>query len=69
MIALIWAESENGIIGKDGAMPWHLPNDLKYFQSLTQNNIVIMGYNTFVSLGSKPLPNRRNVVIARPGEK
>ena len=69
MIALIWAESENGIIGKDGAMLWHLPNDLKYFQSLTQNNIVIMGYNTFVSLGSKPLPNRRNVVIARPGEK
>ena len=65
MIALIWAESENGIIGKDGAIPWHLPNDLKYFRSLTQNHIVVMGSKTFLSLGSKPLPNRRNVVLTR----
>lgn len=65
MIALIWAESENGIIGKDGAMPWHLPNDLKYFRSLTQNHVVLMGSKTFLSLGSKPLPNRRNVVLSR----
>ena len=50
MISLIWAESKNGVIGKDGDIPWYLPNDLKYFQSLTQNNIVIMGYNTFLTL-------------------
>lgn len=64
-IALIWAESKNGIIGKENTLPWHLPNDLKYFRSLTQGNAVVMGRKTFESLGNKPLPNRENFVLTR----
>lgn len=64
-IALIWAESKNGIIGKENALPWYLPNDLKYFRSLTQGNIVVMGRKTFESLENKPLPNRENFVLTR----
>lgn len=66
MIAMIWAESQNGVIGKDGRIPWHLPNDLKFFRTITQNNIVVMGYNTYASLGYQPLPKRRNIVLGRP---
>ena len=64
-IALIWAESKNGVIGKENTLPWHLPNDLKYFRSLTQGNAVVMGRKTFESLGNKPLPNRENFVLTR----
>lgn len=64
-IALIWAESKNGIIGKENTLPWHLPNDLKYFRSLTQGNAVVMGRKTFESLENKPLPNRENFVLTR----
>ena len=64
-IALIWAESKNGIVGKENTLPWHLPNDLKYFRSLTQGNAVVMGRKTFESLGNKPLPNRENFVLTR----
>jgi dihydrofolate reductase len=64
-ISMIAAMDKNNIIGQDNDMPWHLPDDLKFFKKNTQNKIVIMGRKTFQSIGSKPLPNRRNIVISR----
>ena len=49
-------------IGKDGKLPWHNPNDLKWFKSITTNNVVIMGRKTYESIG-KPLPNRKHCNI------
>jgi dihydrofolate reductase len=65
-IALIAAASLNNAIGKDGKMPWHLPNDLKYFKNITWAMPVIMGRKTFESM-DKPLPGRKNIVITRQG--
>lgn len=66
-IALIYARAANGVIGKDGAMPWHLPEDLAHFKRLTQGCPVIMGRKTWDSLPERfrPLPGRRNIVITR----
>lgn len=64
-IILIAALTKNRVIGKAGAMPWHLSVDLKRFKKQTLNNPIIMGRKTFESIGSKPLPNRRNIVITR----
>ena len=65
-LALIAAIGRNRIIGKDGALPWHIPQDLKRFKQLTTGHTVLMGRRTFESLG-KPLPRRRNVVVtSRP---
>lgn len=61
---IIVAAAENGAIGLRGAMPWHLPADLKYFKSVTVGHNVIMGRKTFESVG-RPLPGRRNLVISR----
>lgn len=64
IISLIAAVTENSIIGKDGDMPWHLPEDLKYFKATTTGHTVIMGRKTWESLGKyAPLPNRRNIVL------
>ena len=65
MIALIWAQSRNGVIGRDGALPWHLPEDLAHFRALTTGSTVMMGRRTWESLPAKfrPLPGRRNVVL------
>lgn len=62
-IALIAAMSENGVIGNNNALPWHLPEELKYFRKVTLGKPVIMGRKTFESMGSKPLPNRHNIII------
>ncbi|MBV7433661.1 dihydrofolate reductase [Cardiobacteriaceae bacterium TAE3-ERU3] len=62
-INLIVAQSNNRVIGRDGDMPWHLPRDLKWFKSHTSGYPVIMGRNTYQSIG-KALPNRRNIVIS-----
>lgn len=51
-------------LGKDNDLLYHIPADMKHFKETTTGNTVIMGYMTFVSLGSKPLPNRRNIVIS-----
>tara|TARA_B110000263_G_scaffold159267_1_gene138407 strand:+ start:973 stop:1470 length:498 start_codon:yes stop_codon:yes gene_type:complete len=59
---LIAAVSLNKVIGSNGSIPWHIPEDLKYFQSNTLYSTVIMGRNTYESIG-KPLPNRKNIVI------
>ena len=63
-ISSIVAFSENRVIGVDNDLPWHLPNDLKYFKKRTTNHTIIMGRNTYESIG-KPLPNRENIIISR----
>lgn len=63
-ISLIVAMTENRVIGKDGDIPWKLPEDQKRFKSLTQGHTLIMGRRTYESIG-RPLPNRRNVVVTR----
>jgi len=66
-INLIYARANNGVIGKDGVMPWHLPEDLAHFKQLTLGCPVIMGRKTWDSLPAKfrPLPGRTNIVITR----
>jgi dihydrofolate reductase len=61
--SLIAAIAEHGGIGINGALPWHIKADMKYFRELTEHHIVIMGRKTWESIGSKPLPNRLNVVV------
>ncbi len=63
-ISVIAAMPENRVIGRDGALPWHLPADLARFKSITTGHTVIMGRKTFESVG-QPLPNRRTIVITR----
>ena len=65
MISLIVAKAANGAIGKGNRMPWHISGDLKYFKRVTTGHPVIMGYNTWLSLGERPLPGRRNIVVSR----
>jgi len=62
-INLIVANSANGVIGKNGCMPWHIPYDLKRFRLLTKDSIVLMGRKTYESIG-KQLPDRYNFVIS-----
>ena len=67
MISLLVAATENGVIGRDRGMPWHLPDDLKRFKALTLAKPVLMGRKTFDSIG-RPLPGRINLVLTRtPG--
>jgi len=61
-LALIAALAHNRVIGKDGKLPWHIPEDLKRFKRLTTGHTVLMGGKTFKALG-RPLPNRRNIVL------
>lgn len=66
-VYLVAAVAANGVIGAGGRLPWHLPEDLKHFKSLTLGHPVIMGRRTWESLG-KPLPGRENIVVTRsPG--
>lgn len=64
MIALVVAIAQNGVIGRDGQLPWRLPADLKFFRDLTRDHVVIMGRKTFESIG-KPLDRRVNIVLTR----
>ena len=63
-IHLIWAQDENGGIGKDGKLPWHISEDLTNFKRLTSGSTILMGRNTWESLPVKPLPERRNIVLS-----
>jgi len=63
-IAMIVAMDENGVIGREGALPWRLSSDLKLFKRLTMGKPLIMGRRTFQSIG-QPLPGRDNIVITR----
>ncbi|HXF44908.1 MAG TPA: dihydrofolate reductase [Burkholderiaceae bacterium] len=66
-ITVIAAVARNGVIGRDGKIPWHIPGDLPRFKRITMGHPVIMGRRTWESLG-RPLPGRRNLVISRtPG--
>jgi len=64
-LAMVVAMSENGVIGKDGGLPWHLRSDLKKFKEITTAKPMIMGSNTWDSLPKKPLPGRLNLVLSR----
>ena len=64
LVALVVAMSDNGVIGKGGGLPWHLPDDLKYFKVVTSGKPVLMGRRTLESIG-KPLRGRRNLVLTR----
>jgi len=63
-LSIIAAASENNIIGDHNRLPWHLPEDLKYFKSKTVNKAIIMGRKTFDSI-KRPLPQRDNIIITR----
>lgn len=64
MISLLVAMDNNQVIGFENDMPWHLPNDLKYFKEKTTGQTIVMGRKTFDSIG-RALPNRRNIVLTR----
>jgi dihydrofolate reductase len=66
-LSLIVAAAKNGVIGRNNQLPWHLPQDLKYFKSVTIGKPIIMGRKTFESIG-KPLPGRTNIVVSRQQE-
>lgn len=63
-ISLIVATTISGVIGKDNRLPWHLPEDLKFFKQTTTGHKIIMGRKTYESIG-KPLPNRENIVLTQ----
>jgi len=67
-ISLIVAAADNRCIGINNALPWYLPEDLKYFKRVTMGKPIIMGRKTFESIG-KPLPGRTNIVITRDGDR
>ncbi|HWL92793.1 MAG TPA: dihydrofolate reductase [Phycisphaerae bacterium] len=63
-VILIAALSSNRVIGKEGKLPWHVPEDLRFFKRVTVGHAVIMGRKTYESVG-RPLPRRRNIVVTR----
>jgi dihydrofolate reductase len=63
-VTIVSAMSKNKVIGRDNTLPWHLPQDLKRFKSLTLNQVVVMGRKTYESLG-KSLPNRLNIILTK----
>ena len=67
ILSLVFARARNGVIGKDGALPWRLKSDLALFKATTLFKPVIMGRKTWDSLPKKPLPGRLNVVLSRDG--
>jgi dihydrofolate reductase len=64
-ISFVVAVSRNGVIGRDGGLPWHVSTDLRRFKAITMGKPVIMGRKTWESLPKKPLPGRPNIVITR----
>ncbi|MNB91745.1 Dihydrofolate reductase [compost metagenome] len=64
-ISLIWAMGLDGVIGKGGTMPWHLPRDFAFFKERTMGRAMLMGRKTWDSLGGKPLPGRTSIVLTR----
>lgn len=66
-ISLIVAMDENGLIGAEGGMPWHLPNDLRHFKNITLGKPILMGRRTHESIG-KPLPKRENIILTRDAD-
>lgn len=69
-VGLIWAQSTSGVIGRNGGIPWRLPEDLARFKDLTMGHTVVMGRRTWESLPAsvRPLPGRKNVVLTRQAD-
>ena len=70
-LALVAAVAENGVIGVDGGMPWHYPEDLRRFKEMTMGHPIVMGRRTYESIASRlggPLPGRTNVVLSRQAD-
>ena len=63
-VSLIVAMAQNGVIGRNNKLPWHLPEDLRYFKQTTMGKPIIMGRKTYDSIG-RPLPGRTNIVVSR----
>jgi dihydrofolate reductase len=66
LLTAVFAASDNDVIGRDNALPWHLPADLAQFKRLTMGKPILMGRRTYESIG-RPLPGRRNLVMSRSG--
>ena len=66
-VSLVVAASTNNVIGRDGGLPWHLPDDLRHFKRITTGKPVIMGRRTYESIG-RPLPDRHNIVMTRDSD-
>lgn len=64
ILALVVALDEDGVIGRDGGLPWHLPDDLRRFKARTMGHVLLMGRRTYASIG-RPLPGRRSIVLTR----
>lgn len=65
VVSLVVAMADNGVIGKQGALPWRIPEDMRHFKALTIGKPCIMGRKTWNSLPKKPLPGRDNIVVTR----
>ncbi len=66
-LAIVVAVAENGVIGRDNGLPWHLPEDLKHFKAVTMGKPLLMGRRTYESIG-RPLPGRLNIVLTRAAD-
>jgi dihydrofolate reductase len=64
ILSILVAVAENGVIGREGRLPWHLPDDLRRFKRLTTGHAIVMGRRTYESIG-RALPGRRSVVLSR----
>jgi len=64
ILSMIAAVAENRVIGNKNTIPWHLPADFKYFKETTLGKTVVMGLNTFNSIGGKPLPGRKHIILS-----
>lgn len=65
MIYGIWAEDQQGLIGKEGRLPWHLPAELQHFKSTTMAQVILMGRKTYDGMGKRVLPGRTSIVLTR----
>lgn len=63
IVSIIAAVADNGVIGLKNSLPWHLPADFKYFKEITMAKPIVMGLKTFKSIGEKPLPGRKNIIL------
>lgn len=64
-ITFVWAEDKEGLIGRDGDLPWSLPADMKFFKDITMDGVVVMGRKTYESIPNPPLKNRVNIILTR----
>ena len=64
-IAAIWAQDQNGLIGKNQSLPWHLPAELKHFKEITSGHAILMGRVTFDGMDQRVLPNRTSLILTK----